>query len=132
MELPEIIEYKQFKEQLTKEQQIFDKTHSKQSIDEGEEKILDELINFYSKTTAELEKIDLKNITKDGFDKLNDFLKQFYNVLYPVQNKLDFQKFSRHIVIPIPAFARNQISKFTDTFLHYTYWVSDCLFEILS
>jgi len=95
MELPEIIEYKQFKEQLTKEQQIFDKTHSKQSIDEGEEKILDELINFYSKTTAELEKIDLKNITKDDFDKLNDFLKQFYNVLYPVQNKLDFQKFSR-------------------------------------
>lgn len=44
MKLPDIIEYKQFNEKLTKEQQIYNKITSKETLHESEEKILDELI----------------------------------------------------------------------------------------
>ena len=99
MKLPDIIKYKQFEEELTKEQLIFNKIIEKQSLDDSDEKILDELIDFYKSTTEELEKLDLKNISQHDFEELNDFLRLFYNVLYPVQNKLNFRKLYRVCVV---------------------------------
>ncbi len=99
MKLPEIIQHKQFKEELTKEQQIFKKILENQKPNDSDEKILDELIGFYESTTKELEKLDLKNISSNDFNELKDFLRLFYNVIYPVQNKLNFKKLYRVCIV---------------------------------
>lgn len=99
MKLPDIIKYKQFEEELTKEQHIINKIIEKQSLDDSDENILDELIEFYKSTTERLAKLDLHKISQNDFEALNNFLRLFYNVLYPVQNKLNFRKLYRVCVI---------------------------------
>lgn len=100
MKLPELIEYKKFKDdEYTLEQQIFEKIISNQPICEKEEKILDELIAFYQKTTNELEMLDLASLTDEDYKDLLTFLQSFYNIIYPVQNKLDFQELIRVCIV---------------------------------
>lgn len=100
MELPDLIEYKKYKDdEYTLEQQIFGKILTKQPISEKEENILDELISFYKETTNELEKIDLTSLTEEDYNDLCKFLQSFYNIIYPVQNKLDFQELYRVCIV---------------------------------
>lgn len=90
-DFPVIPSAKTYQEEMTPEQQVTFKLVQGQKINEDEEAILLEAIEFYDKAYPALKSVDLSSITDNEAQEIMKFMKSVFNMKITVQNKITFE-----------------------------------------
>ena len=98
-DLPEIPEHKRFTGEtpFTVEQFISHKLHMKQSIDESEQRIFEELSAFYVELNEKLKTINYSNFTSDDLVAFENYVFYAFNFVALISNDLTINKVFRAV-----------------------------------
>lgn len=108
---PALPKAKIYGHKMTPEQEVTMKLVQRQQINEQEEKVLLEAIDFYKIAFAYLKSIDLSLVNDNDAEKIIEFLKSVFNMQITIQNKINFYTLFRVTTVKNDFLENNKVRK---------------------